>query len=208
MLQYITNNQCTTSVPDQVKAVIEGGCRWIQVSTDGVSDDEIRKIVEAILPLCIEKQAFLLIESRVDLAKELNMGGVFLKENDMPCSKARMELGPAAVIGVGVNSMADVLKVSALDIDYYTLLPFRSENESVKPSLGIEGVKEIISEMAKQEVNIPHVAAGGIKFEDVKPLVNAGVNGIAVGKAIAFSSDITKETERFIKALPEPESAD
>ncbi len=208
MLQYITDNKSKISVPDQVKAVIEGGCHWIQVTTEGISDDEIRKNVEAILPLCVEKQAFLLLESRVDLAKELNVGGVFLKEGDTPCSKARMDLGPAAVIGVGVSSMADVLKVSALDIDYYTLLPFRSSDESLKPSLGIEGVKEIISEMAKQEVNIPHVAAGGIKLEDVAALVDAGVNGIAVCEAISDSKDLTEETARFIKALPEPESAD
>lgn len=208
MLQYITDNRSKISVQDQVKSVIEGGCRWIQVATAGATDEDLKKIIGDILPLCIEKEAFLLLESRVDLAKELNVGGVFIKEGDTPCSKARMELGPAAVIGVGVSSMADVLKVSALDIDYFALLPFRSEDSSEAPSLGIEGVRNIIDEMKKQEVNIPHVAAGGIKLEDVAALVEAGVNGIAVSEAIADAEDIVKETERFIAALPEPESAD
>lgn len=208
MLQYITDNKSKISVQDQVKSVIEGGCRWIQVATAGATDEDLKKIIGDILPLCIEKEAFLLLESRVDLAKELNVGGVFLNEGDTPCSKARMELGPAAVIGVGVSSMADVLKVSALDIDYFTLLPFRSEDSSEASSLGIEGVRNIIDEMKKQEVNIPHVAAGGIKLDDVAALVEAGVNGIAVSEAIADAEDIVKETERFIAALPEPESAD
>ncbi len=208
MLQYITDNKSKISVQDQVKSVIEGGCRWIQVATAGATDEDLKKIIGDILPLCIEKEAFLLLESRVDLAKELNVGGVFLKEGDTPCSKARMELGPAAVIGVGVSSMADVLKVSALDIDYFTLLPFRSEDSSEASSLGIEGVRNIIDEMKKQEVNIPHVAAGGIKLDDVAALVETGVNGIAVSEAIADAEDIVKETERFIAALPEPESAD
>lgn len=207
MLQYITNNKSSIPVADQVKAVIKGGCRWIQVTVDHLSDDEIKEIVGQILPLCLEVQAFLLLESRVDLAKELNVGGVFLKEGDMPCSQARMTLGPAAVIGVAASSMSDVLKVSALDIDYYGLLPFYSSEGSDEKSLGVEGIKEICSEMEKQEVNIPRVAIGGIRYEDVNALVNAGINGIAVSDAIAFSGDLTKETEKFIKALPEPESA-
>lgn len=207
MLQYITNNKSSIPVADQVKAVIKGGCRWIQVTVDHLSDDEIKEIVGQILPLCLEVQAFLLLESRVDLAKELNVGGVFLKEGDMPCTQARMSLGPAAVIGVAASSMSDVLKVSALDIDYYGLLPFYSSEGSDEKSLGVEGIKEICSEMEKQEVNIPRVAIGGIRYEDVNALVNAGINGIAVSDAIAFSGDLTKETEKFIKALPEPESA-
>lgn len=209
MLQYITDNKSAISVQDQVKAVIEGGCRWIQLSTEGADDDQIRKIAGDILPLCIEKEAFLLIQSRVDLAKELNLGGVFLKEDDMPCSQARMTLGPAAVIGVGASSMADVLKVSALDIDYYGLLPFASDNEdgAIKP-LGVEGIKEICDAMEQQEVNIPRVAIGGIKYEDVDALVKAGINGIAVGKAISDAKDLVAETRKFIKALPEPESAE
>ncbi len=193
---------------DQVKAVLAGGCRWIQISTESVSDDEIRKITEEILPLCLETQAFLLMESKVELAKELNVGGVFLKEGDMPCSQARMTLGPAAVIGVGVSSMADILKVSALDIDYFGIMPYAVAAESDVKPLGLKGVKEIISEMEKQEVNIPHVALGGIKLEDVAGLVAAGVNGIAVSAAIATSPDMKAETEKFIKTLPEPESAD
>ncbi len=208
MLQYITNNKCKTPVVDQVKAVLDGGCRWIQITTAGLKDDEVRTIVEGVLPLCLKVQAFLLLESRVDLAKELNVGGVFLKDGDVPCSQARMTLGPAAVIGVAASSMADVLKVSALDIDYYGLLPFANDDEnSDKKPLGIEGIHEIVSEMEKQEVNIPHVAIGGIKYEDVTALVNAGINGIGVSDAIAFSDDMVKETEKFIKALPEPESA-
>ena len=56
--------------------------------------------------------------------------------------------------------------------------------------------------MAQKEVNIPHVAVGGITLDDVLPLIEAGVNGIAVSGAIAFAKDIVKETEKFIAALP------
>lgn len=204
MLQYITNTDCKVPVEDQVLAVIEGGCRWVQIRMKDSSDDEIRKVVEAVKPRCLEKEVFLILNDRVELAKELNVGGVHLGKEDMPCSKARMILGPAAVIGVTANTFADIVAVSNLDIDYYGIGPFASTatKKKLAPVLGIEGIRKICFEMAQKEINIPHVAVGGIKLDDVLPLIEAGANGIAVSGAIAFSNDLVKETEKIINLLP------
>ena len=51
-------------------------------------------------------------------------------------------------------------------------------------------------------MNIPRVASGGIKLDDTLSLIEAGVNGIAVGKAIARSENPEEETKEFIKVLP------
>ena len=201
MLQYITDAGASTPVAQQILKVIDGGCRWIQIKMDDASDDEIRKVVEAVMPTCIEKEVFLILNDRVDLAKELNVGGVHLEKGDIPPSKARMDLGPAAVIGVSVHTLADVLAVSALDIDYFTLTPY-ADATNPENALGVDGVKAICKGMLDNQVTIPHVAAGGIRFEDVAPLLTTGVNGLAVSKAIAEADDIEKETRKFVDALP------
>ncbi|MDE6532156.1 MAG: thiamine phosphate synthase [Muribaculaceae bacterium] len=207
MLQYITNTDCKVPVTEQVFAVIEGGCRWVQIRMKDAPDDEIRSVVETIMPKCIEKQVFLILNDRVELAKELNVGGVHLGKEDMPCSKARMILGPAAVIGVTANTISDVIAVSNLDIDYYGLGPFANTTTKKKlsPVLGLEGIRKLCFEMAEKEINIPHVAVGGITCDDVIPLIESGVNGIAVSGAIAFAPDIVKATEHFMSLLPKTE---
>lgn len=204
MLQFITNTRSKTPVTDQILAVIEGGCRWIQIRMKDASDDEIKKVVEAVKPKCIETGAFLLLNDRVELAKELNVGGVHLGKEDMPVSKARMILGAAAVIGVTANTYADIASVSNMDIDYYGIGPYAETKtkENLAPVLGLSGIRDICYEMEKNEINIPHVAVGGIKIDDVLPLLEAGVNGIAVSGAIAFADDIVKETKKFIEILP------
>lgn len=191
-------------VVDQVFGVIEGGCKWVQIRMKEASDDEIRKVVEAVKPKCIEKEVFLILNDRVELAKELNVGGVHLGKEDMPASKARMILGPAAVIGVTANTFADILAVSALDIDYYGLGPFAqtTTKKNLAPVLGIEGIRNLCFEMAQKEITIPHVAVGGIKYDDILPLLEAGVNGVAVSGALANAKDIVKETEKFVAAFP------
>ncbi|MDE6753891.1 MAG: thiamine phosphate synthase [Muribaculaceae bacterium] len=205
MLQFITNPESKMPVTDQIFSVIEGGGRWIQIRMKDAPDDEIRKVVEAVKPKCEELGVFLIMNDRVELAKELNVGGVHLGKDDMPPSKARMILGPAAVIGVTANTFADIMAVSQLDIDYYGIGPYRQTDtkKNLSPILGIEGIRKICFEMEEKEINIPHVAVGGIKLEDVLPLIEAGVNGIAVSGAIANADDPKKETEKFIAALPE-----
>lgn len=80
MLQYITNTDCKVPVAEQVSAVIAGGCRWVQIRMKDATDDEIREVVEKVKPECMEKNVFLILNDRVELAKELNVGGVHLKE--------------------------------------------------------------------------------------------------------------------------------
>lgn len=200
MLQFITDNKAEIPVADQIFKAIDGGCRWIQINMPGSSDDEVKEVVDKIKPLCEEKGVFLIMAHNVELAKECNVGGVEVGKDDMPPSKARMILGPAAVIGVQAHSFSDVVAVSQLDIDYYALMPFRSDD--TQDSLGIEGIRNICYEMEQKEVNIPRVASGGIKLDDTLSLIEAGVNGIAVGKAIARSENPEEETKEFIKVLP------
>lgn len=207
MLQFITNTKSKHSVTDQIFGVIEGGCRWVQIRMKEASDDEIKQVVDSVMPKCIETGTFLLLDDRVELAKTLNVGGVHLGKEDMPASKARMILGAAAVIGVTANTFADIAAVSNLDIDYYGIGPYAmtETKEKLAPVLGLEGIRKICFEMEEKQIQIPHVAVGGITVEDVLPLLEAGVNGVAVSGAIAHADDIVKATRRFVDVLPKIE---
>ena len=59
--------------------------------------------------------------------------------------------------------------------------------------------------MAEKNIEIPHVAVGGIQYDDILPLLEAGVNGVAVSGAIANAKDIVKETEKFVSLFPKTE---
>ncbi len=203
MLQYITNTDCRASVTEQIKGVLAGGCRWIQIRMKDASDEEISRVVGEVKPLCMEKDAFLILNDRVELAKSLDVGGVHLGKSDMLPSKARMILGPAATIGVTANTLDDILAVRSLDIDYIGLGPFADTRtkRNLAPILGLEGIRSLSAGMLEKEINIAHVAVGGIRKDDVVPLMETGINGIAVSGAIANSNDIKKATEEFLELL-------
>lgn len=203
MLQFITNTEAGASPAEQIKGAIAGGCRWVQIRMKEASDEDIEKVVAEIKPLCIETETFLILDDRVDLAKKLDVGGVHLGKNDMLPSKARMLLGPAAVIGVTANTIDDIIAVRSLDIDYIGMGPFAYTNtkKNLSPMLGAEGIRSLCSDMERLEINIGHVAVGGIRLEDVRTIMEAGANGVAVSGAIAFANDIPDATAKFLEAL-------
>lgn len=212
MLQYITNTECGRSVEEQVKAVLEGGCKWIQLRMKDASDDEMRRVYKAIMPMCGEKDAFIVINDRVHLAKELEASGVHLGKHDMLPAKARLELGPLAIIGCTANTFEDIEAVRALDIDYIGLGPFRytQTKKNLAPTLGIEGLRDLKVLMENNQIEKATVAVGGIRTEDVEAIMSTGVNGIAVSGAIAFADDMAAKTREFLRLLTpfEPNASD
>ena len=204
MLQYITNTECGRSVTEQVQAVLDGGCRWIQLRMKDTPKDEIMAVAREVKELCDKVDAYLIINDHVDICRDVNASGVHLGKSDMLPSKARLELGPLAIIGVTANTIEAVIAVRSLDIDHVGIAPYTSTKtkKNLAPILGLEGEAEMCARMEAEKIEFPKVAVGGIGLEDVKPLLEVGINGNAVSGAIAFAEDITEATKKFVDLLP------
>ncbi len=187
MLQYITDNSAKRSVEDQIKEVLAAGGMWITIDTTGMTDDDVKSLVEKIMPACIEKQAFLILKDRVALAKEINVGGVVLSKGGETPSSARMTLGAAAVVGVEVENTQDIDRLIGLDVDY-AVMPYKT--------LGLETVKSLCKYMEDKQMELPRVAVEGITYDDIAPLMDAGCNGVAMSEAIATADDVASVVEK------------
>ena len=192
MLQYVTDANAKRSVEDQIKDVLAAGCNWITIDPSGMSDDEVKSLVEKIMPACLEKQAFLLIKDRVQLAKECNVGGTVLSQEGVTPSQARMDLGAAAVIGVEVENTQQIDRLVGLDMDY-VVMPYKT--------LGLDGVKDLCQYMQQKEMELPRVAGIGVGYDDIAPLMDAGCNGVAMSEALADAPDIAYETRKALSLL-------
>ena len=198
MLQFVTNPKAARSVEDQVRGVIEGGCRWVEINMPDASDQEIENVVNAIMPVCIETETFLLLSGRAELAKRLNIGGVRLYKHDILPSQARVLLGAGAVIGVTANTIEEVESVKALDIDYIALGPIHGKEDE---RIGFDGVSKIVEQMHAKEIEIASVAFGGINRDNILEALNTRVNGIVVSDALAYADDIAKATAELIALI-------
>lgn len=207
MLQFITNEICEVSPEQQILEAIEGGCRWVQIRLKEASDDDIRNLFLKIRDKAKETLTTVIVDDRVSLAKSLGsegVAGVHLGSEDMPAPQAREILGPDAIIGVTAHSFDEARAFKGLDVDYIGVGPFAftETKKNLAPVLGLEGVAEIALLAKDLNLDIPLVAVGGIKVEDVKPLIEVGANGIAVSGAIACADDIAAATRNFLNELP------
>lgn len=207
MLQFITNANSKATPAEQMLQAMDGGCRWVQIRLKDASDEEIRKIFYEIRDKAKETLTTIIINDRVELAKSLGpegVAGVHLGLEDMPAAKARLELGPDAIIGVTAHSYDEVAQYKGLDIDYIGIGPFAytETKKNLAPVLGLEGIADIMARVKEARLEFPCVAVGGVTLQDVAPLLAVGVNGIAVSGAIANSANIAEETKLFISELP------
>ena len=207
MLQFITNENSSVAISKQILDAIEGGCRWVQIRLKEASDEYIRKIFFEIREKAKETMTTVIINDRVGLVKELGkdgVAGVHLGREDMPAAEARLELGPDAIIGVTAHNYDEAASFKGLDIDYIGIGPYAptETKKNLAPVLGLEGITEIILRIKDLGMEVPLVAVGGVKLEDVKPLLEVGANGIAVSGAIANAEDIAQATRDFISELP------
>lgn len=203
MLQFITHKSDRFSIAEEVKMVIDGGCRWVQLRMKDVSDEEVKSVAEQIIPMCQETDTILVIDDRVELTMDLNVHGVHLGKNDMPAVDAREYLGAGAIIGVTANTAQDIIAYKKVDVDYVGLGPFRytTTKSNLSPIIGLDGYRDIITEVRNAGVELPIVAIGGITLEDVAELMSTGVNGVAMSGAILSAENPTEYTKRVIEAL-------
>ena len=203
MLQFITHKSDRFSIAEEVKMVIDGGCRWVQLRMKDVSDEEVKSVAEQIIPMCQETDTILVIDDRVELTMDLKVHGVHLGKNDMPAVDAREYLGAGAIIGVTANTAQDIIAYKKVDVDYVGLGPFRytTTKSNLSPIIGLDGYHNIITEVRNAGVELPIVAIGGITLEDVAELMSTGVNGIAMSGAILSAENPTEYTKRVIEAL-------
>ncbi|MEZ3465564.1 thiamine phosphate synthase [Muribaculum intestinale] len=203
MLQFITHPSPRFSITEEVRLVLEGGCKWIQLRMKDASYDEMRATALEIIPLCKENDAIMVIDDNVRLTDELRVHGVHLGKNDMPPRQAREELGPHAIIGVTANTAEDILAMRGIDVDYVGLGPFRftTTKSALSPVIGLDGYRDIMSAIRNAGSELPVVAIGGITLDDIIPLMETGINGVAMSGTIINAPDPKEYTAKVIEAL-------
>lgn len=203
MLQFITNESDKYSIAEEVQMAIEGGCRWIQLRMKDATDEEVRETALELIPMCKETDTFLIIDDRVNVVADLKVSGVHLGKEDMDPLEAREILGPHAIIGITANTADDILKYKGKDIDYAGVGPFRftTTKKRLAPELGLEGYRRFAKAVREAGMELPLVAIGGITIDDIDPLLETGVNGIAMSGAIINAPDPVLYTSHVMERL-------
>ena len=178
---------------EQIESSLLGGTTLVQLREKDLSDCEFIQEAISVKRLCERFGVPLLINDNVNVALRSGADGVHLGQDDLPLQEARKMLGPNKIIGISTHTVEEAMEAEQGGADYVGVgSVFATQTKLDVNVLSIDYIREIC-----QAVNIPVVAIGGIKEENMDVLRNTGVAGIAVVSAIFGQPDIEMATLRL-----------
>ena len=185
-IQYISQGDTQAEQLNNIQKALEFGCRWIQLRFKKANTETLEQTALLAKELCRKFNALLIINDHTGLAKKIDSDGVHLGLTDTSIQEARELLGEDKIIGGTANTYEDVVQRFQEKCNYVGLGPYKftTTKEKLSPIVGLEGYKKIISTLKSEGVEIPIFAIGGILEEDIDPILNTGIYGIAVSGLI------------------------
>jgi thiamine-phosphate pyrophosphorylase len=195
-LYFVTDRDLCGRKPleEVIIHAVKGGAVYVQLREKDVSTRFFVEEAKRIKKLLEQYRVPLIINDRVDVALASGAEGVHVGQEDMPYEVVRKLMGQKAIIGLSVETWEDVMTSEKMDVNYIGVSPVFSTptKADTKGSWGLDGLSRI-----KAFSRHPLVAIGGINEFNVREVVKAGADCIAVVSAICASPDVEAAARRI-----------
>jgi len=139
-----------------------------------------------------------IVNDRCDLALAVDADGVHLGQGDLSLDLARKVMGPEKLIGISTHNPDQVREATAGQPDYLGFGPIFTpgSKQDHDPVVGLEGLRAM-----RALTSLPVFAIGGIHIDQVREVLRAGANGVAVISAILKAQDISQAVNAFLDQI-------
>jgi thiamine-phosphate pyrophosphorylase len=178
------------------KLFLDCGIRFFQVREKQLPASSLLAQLVDIQSMCVEKNAALIVNDRLDLALASGAAGVHLGQDDLPVRDARRIGGTDLIVGISTHSEGEFLLAQDLDVDYVAIGPaYESPTKpEARTPIGIDRIAALAARKRK-----PLVAIGGISPVRARELWDVGVDSVAVISDITESSDPAARIEEYLR---------
>jgi thiamine-phosphate pyrophosphorylase len=126
-----------------------------------------------------------IVNDHADIAKAVDADGAHLGQDDLPLEYGRKILGRDKLIGISTHSVVQAREAEAAGADYIGFGPiFQSTSKDAGPLQGSENLR-----LLRHSVNLPILAIGGIRPDNLAETMQAGADGVAVISSILSAPD-------------------
>jgi len=184
-----------------VEQALAGGARIIQFRDKSRDQSQRLSTAKAIRKSTHAIDALFIVNDDVELAKKVQADGVHLGKDDTHPADARKQLGENCLIGVSCYNRFD-LAVTAVSqgadyVAFGSFFPSSTKPNAVKADVDL-------LHRARQELDIPVAAIGGITLKNGFSLVEAGADMLAVVQGVFGQTDIKAAAEQFCFLFSHP----
>ena len=169
----------------------------IQLREKTLDDQELLTRAKRLVALCRVHGVSVIINDRPDIAVLAGADGVHLGQTDLPCAQARQWLGDEMVIGVSTSCLDHAKQALDDGADYCGVGPmFPTTTKHKETIVGPAYLRQYLA-----WGKLPHLAIGGITTDNIALLCKAGVQGVAVSRAVCSAVDPPQAANQLMAAL-------
>jgi thiamine-phosphate pyrophosphorylase len=176
------------AIADLAARCARGGATLVQLrnkhSETRALIEEARAIKQALAPFAVP----FVVNDRVDVAMASGADGVHLGRDDMAVEDARRLLGPNAIVGLSIKSVAEA-EAARLDlVDYvgsggvYATSSKQQKNAPIGPA----GLARVVAALRRRAPVLPVCGIAGIDPSNAAEVIAAGADGVAVISALSL----------------------
>jgi thiamine-phosphate pyrophosphorylase len=184
------------------QAVGDGGATLVQLRNKLGSTRQLVAQARELKALLAPRSIPLLVNDRVDIALAAAADGVHVGQDDLQPEDARRLLGPGAIIGLSIKTVAQAQAAPIEVVDYVCIggVFATTSKHNPEPPVGIDGLKSILAAVRRRAPRLPVGAIAGIDAKNAAAVVAAGVDGIAVISALSLAPDVV-EAARTLRGI-------
>lgn len=197
LLLVTDRRQASGPLVEVVTAALGAGCRWVSVREKDLPPGEQVSLARKLAPVVRESGARLSLHGEAALAREAGLAAVHLPGGSDP-RLARQMLGPDALIGLSVHTVAEAASIDPAMVDYVVAGPFHEtiSKPGYGPALGTSGVVAMA-----RAAPVPLITIGGIEADNIGEAIAAGAAGVAVMGGVMRAADPGTEVRRLLAAV-------
>jgi len=186
------------------RRAIAGGADVIQLRDKACGCRELYRIGRALRTITMKTGTLFIVNDRLDVALACGADGVHLGQDDIRVDVARQIAQPGFIIGVSVGTVDEAVRAEEQGADYIAISPVFStaSKNDAGPGRGLDVVREI-----RRSVSVPVIAIGGINLDNVREVIAAGADGVAVISVVVGSRDIIASARELCKRISESKEA-
>lgn len=194
------SNNCLKDPEAVLQAAIDGGVTFFQFREKGngaKEGSEKKQLAKKLQAICKQYGIPFIVNDDLDLALEIDADGVHIGQEDEDPQKVRKMIGDK-ILGISAHNLDEANKALAQGANYLGVGPMY-ETTTKKDIREVKG-PEVIVELRENNITVPIVGIGGIHKGLIKPVIDAGADGVAVISAISNSE---KPREAVMELLEE-----
>ena len=179
-------------------SAVKGGAGMLQLRDKLRDKGTVLPLAAQLQQLCQDNDVDLIINDHADLTAVVASAGLHLGQSDLPVAQARQVLSPGQVLGRSNHEIDELVQSQEMGADHVAFgAIYATGTKGVgRPPQGVGRLRD-----AREAIQLPLVAIGGINAENVRPVVEAGADAICVAAAVGLAQEPEAAASRLVEAI-------